>query len=282
MRPTRGVALVLVLAVTGVLALLIVQIGLNQRSHVAQAQRLLDRSEASLKLYSVENAVLYSMLTRERNANPVDIAGDNPFAKSWNFSGAPFEVGGNTIRLQDLGGLFALPLPGESTEELRKLLIALGFNSTRASEICESLERAMSDHMLSPLQSLKELAVIARLSQSEVDKIADVSTIYPVSSFNPQTAPDVVLATRYPGLAVEGLRAARRTTVLDGARVSQITGEPVDELLVNFLVGPGFRIDVTVKVRGVQLRRQSTWTVRPSNEATPLRLWGYRELKVSS
>lgn len=157
MRPTRGVALVLVLAVTGVLALLIVQIGLNQRSHVAQAQRLLDRSEASLKLYSVENAVLYSMLTRERNANPVDIAGDNPFAKSWNFSGAPFEVGGNTIRLQDLGGLFALPLPGNQPKSFGSCLsrsVSTRREQVKSVNLWKEPCQTTCSRLFSPLKSL--------------------------------------------------------------------------------------------------------------------------------
>jgi type II secretory pathway component PulK len=282
MNEQRGVALVLVLAVTGVLALLILQIGLTSRQQVAQAQALVDRAEATLRLHSRESALLYSMLTRERNADPQLIAGDNPYAAKWNFRGDRFDVDGASIRLQDLGGLFPIPLPESPPREFAALLIGLGVDPARAETTSRSLQEAISTPRRSPLQSITELAVVGELSVEEIERVRDVATLYPVATLNPATAPEAVLAVKYTGLALEGLVAARRESSLDEGRVRAIIGENWDDMMTTFLVGPGFRLDIAVEFRGVRLRRESVWTVRPSNEAAPLDLWSYRNLDYRS
>ena len=55
----QGVALIMVLMITGILGLLMLQIGLTAREHVARAQKLLDRAEATLRLQSRESAMVY-------------------------------------------------------------------------------------------------------------------------------------------------------------------------------------------------------------------------------
>lgn len=107
MKRQGGVALVLVLAVTGVLALLALQIALTAKSQVRQAQALSDRAEAELKLHSEEAALIFSLLTNEPNADPRrynTAEPNNPYAKAWNFRGELFEVNGGSFLLQDVGG----------------------------------------------------------------------------------------------------------------------------------------------------------------------------------
>ena len=76
--------------------------------------------------------------------------------------------------------------------------------------------------------------------------------------------------------------AARRVGKLDGNRVFEITGQNLDDLMINFLVGPGFRLDITVDFRGIRLRRQSVWSVRPRSTVAPLELWSYRDIDAGS
>lgn len=276
MRDQHGVAMVLVLAVTGVLALLILQIGLTSRQHVAQAQRLVDRVEAELRLRSRESALLYSMLTRERNADPREAANGNPYAAAWNFRGAPFQVDGATIRLQDMSGLFPVPLPGSPIGEFAALLVTTGVDRTRAEQAARSLQQELVTPRRRPLQSLEELGPIAGLTAAEIDRIQDLATLYPISAVNPGTAPQEVLAVKYAGSTLEGATALRREGLLDERSLEKLTGEPLDDMKATFLVGPGFRLDITVDFRGVRLRRQSIWAVRPASDANPLELWSYR------
>jgi len=272
----RGVALVLVLAITGVLSLLILQIGLTARQQITQAQRLADRAEAELRLHSREAALLYSILTRQRNADGRDAAGDNPYAAAWNFRGEPFDVDGATIRLQDMSGLFPFPLPGSRAEVFAAPLAAIGIERTRAEQVGRRLAQALALPDGRALQSLEELSVLADLSATEIDQLENVVTLYPGSAVNPGTAPEPVLAVKYAGVALEGVITARREGVLDEGRLQSLTGDLLDDTMTTFLVGPGFRLDITVEYEGVRLRRQSIWTVRPANEAVPLELWSYR------
>jgi hypothetical protein len=274
----RGVALVLVLAVTGVLALLILQVGLTARQQVAQAQQLGNRAEAQLRLHSREAALLYSLLTRERNADPREAAGDNPYTARWNFRGEPFEVDGSTVRIQDMAGLLPMPIPGASTGDFAALLVAIGIDRQRAEQAARALRESFLGSDRVPLQSLEELGVIAGLSSAEIDQLEDVATLYPVTALNPGTASEEVLAVKYTGTALEGVIAVRRQGALDERRLQSLTGDLLDDTMTTFLVGPGFRLDITIDYLGVRLRRQSIWTIRPTNEATPLELWSYRSL----
>jgi len=282
MNGQKGVALVLTLAVTGVLALLSVQIALTSRSHVAQAKALLDRAEADLRLRSRETALLYSMLTREVNEPTRDEKEANPYVAAWNFRGDSFEVDGALIRLQDAGGLFPMPLPDGQYQEFAALLVAIGLEPTRAENAARALQQSMLAPRRMPVQSMQELALIGGLTDAEIDRLEEVATLYPGATLNPDTAPAAVLAVKYQGVTLEGLLAARRVGKLDGNRVFEITGQNLDDLMINFLVGPGFRLDITVDFRGIRLRRQSVWSVRPRSTVAPLELWSYRDIDPGS
>lgn len=286
MKHQRGVALVLVLAVTGIVGLLILQIGLTARQQVTQAQRLVDRAEATMRLHSRESAVLYSLLTRERNwdrrADLQTLVGDNPYAAVWNFRGEPFEIDGASIRLQDMGGLFSMPTPDSSPREFATLLVALGIEQTRAEQVSRALQQSLQVPPKFPLQSVKELGAIGGLAPEEIERLEQVATVYPVAAVNPGTAPLPVLAVKYTGGVLEGLVAVRREGLLDESRLASLIGENIDETTTNFVKGPGFRLDITIEFRGVRLRRESVWTIRPADPSNPLQLWSYRGLDSSS
>ena len=282
MRDQKGVALVLTLAVTGVLALLAAQIALTARSHVSQAQALMDRAEADLRLRSRETALLYSMLTREVNKTTRDDAETNPYVAAWNFRGDPFEVDDALIRLQDAGGLFPMPLPDGQYQEFAALLVAIGLETRRAENAARALQQTMLAPRRMPLQSIQELAVIGGLSEAEINRLEEVATLYPGATLNPDTAPAAVLAVKYQGVALEGLLAARSAGTIEGNRIYELTGQTPDDLMTNFLVGPGFRVDITVNFRGIRLRRQSLWSVRPRSTVAPLELWSYRDIDPGS
>jgi len=286
MKAERGVALVLVLAVTGIVGLLILQIGLTARQQVAQAQRLVDRAEATMRLHSREAAVLYSLLTRERNidrrADPRALAGDNPYAAAWNFRGEPFEIDGAMIRLQDMGGLFSMPTPDSSPRELAALLIALGIERARAEQVSRALQQSLQVPRKFPLQSVKELGAIGGLTPVEIERLESVATVFPVAILNPGTAPLSVLQVKYGGVVLEGVIAARREGLLDEGRLASLIGENIDDMTITFVIGAGIRLDITAEFRGVRLRRESEWLIGPANEANPLQLWSYRSLDPSS
>ena len=281
MKRQGGVALVLVLAVTGVLALLALQIALTAKSQVRQAQALSDRAEAELKLHSEEAALIFSLLTNEPNADPRrynTAEPNNPYAKAWNFRGELFEVNGGSFLLQDVGGLFPMPLPTDPPEPFADLLVALGFDSSRAMSVSRSLSLSAPAEQGIPLQSFKELVLIGSLTRDEIDRLEAVASLSPGANRNPNTAPPAVISATYSEVVLEPLLSARRMFTLDSSSIQEITGRTLDESAMTSLIGPYFRIDVTVERRGSRLRRQSIWAVRPQSISEPLRLFSYRDL----
>lgn len=283
MSKDRGVALVLVLAITGVLSLLILQIGLTVRQQVGQAQQLTDRVEAELRLHSRESALLYSLLTRPKTTAPQSIVSgksdvDNPYATGWNFRGEAFTVDEAEIRLQDLNGLYPMTRAGANPREFVSLLMAIGVDPVRADRVSKDLQSMLSTQRGVPLQAIGEIAAISDLNPDEVDRLADVATLYPVGPLNPGTAREQVLAARYVGSKLAGLLSARQAGALDEGRWTAITGDFSDDMTTTFQVGPGFRLEILVAFRGVRLRRESVWTIRSASPGTPLELWSYRNL----
>lgn len=277
MKP-RGVALVLVLAITGVVSLLILQISLTSQYQVKQARRLIDRTEAELTLHTNESALLYALLTRPRVTGPSLSMDENPYSSRWNFSGKAFTVENTSIQLQDLGGLFSMRKAESSPREFAALLSAIGFNSDRADRVSRTLAAHDAKSPGPTLQSIAELSTLAELSSAEIRALDNLATLYPVGALNPGTAQEPVLATRYTGSQLEALLAERTEGRLDEARWMAITGGTVDDMLTTFSVGPGFRVDLSVNYNGAKLHRRSVWTVRPVSESAPLQLWEYRNL----
>ena len=94
MRREQGIALIQVLLVTGIIALLMLQMGLTAREQVARAQALADRAEVQLAAQSRESALLYTLLTEQLVRVPDS---ENPYVAAWNFHGEPFTVDGITF-----------------------------------------------------------------------------------------------------------------------------------------------------------------------------------------
>ena len=89
MRRDQGIALIQVLLVTGIIALLMLQMGLTAREQVARAQALVDRAEVQLAAQSRESALLYTLLTELLVRVPDS---EIPYVAAWNFHGEPFTV----------------------------------------------------------------------------------------------------------------------------------------------------------------------------------------------
>ena len=121
MRRERGIALIQVLLVAGIIGLLMLQIGLTAREQVAHAQALADRSELQLAAQSREAALTYTLLTEPLVRVPDS---KNPYAAAWNFHGEPFTVDGVTFTIQDESG--KMQVPWLDSRDFEALLLDLG------------------------------------------------------------------------------------------------------------------------------------------------------------
>lgn len=277
MRSQRGVALILVLMITGVLGLLLLQIGLTAKEHTARAQRLLERAETDLKLRSVNAELLLAMATESWGFNP-NTPPKSPYAQLWNFRGQPFSVGDGTISVQDLAGLIPLPQPGGNTDGLFLALQNIGVPPERARVAVAALQKMQGPPEMIPLQDFFELGPVGELHMDEIERLRQIATLYPSLTFNPASAPAASLAVRFSGSSLTGLEALRERGELDESGFFSVTGLGGDEF-ISFFPGPGFRINTRVSLRSSQAAEELTVTVDPY-ATEPFVVWSRRRASI--
>jgi type II secretory pathway pseudopilin PulG len=296
MKRQRGIAMVLVLMITGILSLLILQVSLTAREHVARAQLLSDRVDLALAGQSREAAMYFTLLTQTWIENP---QAGNPYAAAWNFHGRPFVVDGVTYQLQDVSGL--LPLPLDSPRRFVALLTQIGVESGRAARLGDELmalqgispglprpgprEAARTDAASPtaptaadarfPLQSIRELRWLPDMDAELLARLEPLVTLYPTPGFNPLTAPRELLPLRLSPSETEGLLQLREAGAVSDTALWKLAGIAADDLTTLY-PGPAIRVDTLIEHRDVAVRRQSTVILRPySNE--PFAVWSQQE-----
>ena len=267
-----GVALVLVLMVTGVLALLMLQFALTAREHTGRAQKLVARATADLALQSAKAQTLFLLLTKPLESTAGDSESGRP--EGWNFLGRPFQVGAAEVALQDLNGLVPMTQPGDPLGDYARMLRAVGVPPERVRVAVARLGESLAPPLAAPLQELDELAHISGLTAAEIARLRDITTLYPVRLFNPLTATPGALQIRYADTTLQSLLTLRERNKLDAGAFASVTGQGTDELLA-FIAGPGFRVTMRVSSAGVVAAEELTITVLPYG-LDPLDLWSQR------
>ncbi len=275
MRRQRGIALIQVLLVTGIIGLLMLQMGLTARAQVERAQALADRAELALAAQSRESALVYSLLTETLSRKP---DGKNPYARAWNFTGEPFTVDGITFSIEDESG--RMRVPEYEGGDFERLLVALDVPPTRARQITLELMdlQGSSARMrdlgersgkgvapargLYPLQDLGELSLLPGMDEALYRRLRPLLTLYPTPGFNPTTAPPALLKAKMTRSQVTGLEDAREQGSVDGLELAKLTGAEADESTVLW-PGPALTVRLEMQLRAARARRATTFIVRP-------------------
>ena len=273
MRAERGVALVLVLMISGTLGLLMLQFGLTAREQTARAQKLVERAQADLRLRSINTQVLFALTTNSWDLRRQQESED-PFVAGMNFRGEPFSVGDATVAVQDLSGLVAFPQPGVGGARLDSVLAASGVPEERARSIAERIIRMPPPPKGAPLQDFYELTLIAGLARGEADKLPAIATLYPTRGFNPVTAPDRALRAMFSGSVLQGLEARRESGSLDAQGFFSVTGVGLEDSTV-FFPGPGFEIRTRVSFGSATAAEERSLTIDPYGRY-PISVWSRR------
>ena len=224
----RGIALIQVLLITGIIGLLMLQMGLTAREQVARAQALADRAELHLAAQSRESALLYSLLTEPLAQDPTS---DNPYAVAWNFHGVPFVVDGITFTIQDESG--RMRVPDQDGADFEQLLLGLEVAPDRARRLTRELMELQGSRVqtralgeadgsalpqeggLFPLQDLGQLRLLPGMDSELFARLRPLLTLYPTPGFNPTTARRELLAARLTGSQARGLADARADGEVD-------------------------------------------------------------------
>jgi len=284
MRRDRGIALIQVLLVTGIIALLMLQMGLTAREQVARAQALVDHAEVQLAAQSRESALLYTLLT-EQLARVRD--SENPYVAAWNFHGEPFMVDGITFRIQDENGRMRVPLL--DSRGFEALLHSLGVEPDRAKTLGRELmtlqgtvpaHRVLGEEAAQegsgaagkyPVQDVGEFRLLPSMDEELFRRLRPLLTLYPTPGFNPLTAPSAVLNSQMTSSQATGVADARQKNALDAATLWKLTGAQVDEETA-LLPGPGLTVRLEMELRGRRAVRTTTVSVRPYT-SEPLGVW---------
>jgi len=275
MRRERGIALIQVLLVAGILGLLMLQMGLTAREQVARAQAIADRAEIQLAAHSRETALLFSLLTETWARNPESA---NPYVAAWNFRGEPFEVDGARWNLQDESGL--MQVPQAANAEFQQLLLRLGVDPERARRLGDQLRRRQDVNLgrasgagaeAFPLQVLDELATLPDMDAALYRRLRPLLTLYPTPGFNPLTAPETLVTARLSESQGAGVLDARRSERLDTTTLWKLSGITADDSTV-LAPGPGFMVRLETGLRESRVQRTTTFIVRPYQQE-PLAVW---------
>ena len=271
-RHERGVVLVLVLMITMVISLISLQIALNAKEHIRRSQSLRDRADAFLQLRTVESQLQFDLLTNNWVLLQERRGSDR--SRGLNFQGVPFRMAGVSVAAQDLSGLYVLPQPGRVDERLGDLFVDVGIDSVRAESAAERLTRLQSGEEGIPLQDLGDLVAQAGLDVSDVERLRAVATVYPLSAFNPLSAPTPVLKQVYSGLDLDNLLRLRRAGQLSRSSVSKAL-DSIDEEFTVFSPGPVFRLDMESTVVDSSVGREMVVRVDPYDDE-PVVVWSVR------
>ncbi len=280
-RRSAGVALVLVLMITGVTGLLILGIGLGAKGQVERAKALLDRTNAAFKIRSDEADLAFALLTTDwvRSANE-DESGEGPVypRPDWNFRGKEFAFNGASVSIQDAQGLFLLPQRPDSAEGLSVLFTRfLGMSEAKARDGVVRLREEMSQPSWVALQSLHDLQALNLINRDEAIRLERVTTLAPTLAFNPLSIPDELLGVWFEGSLKEGLLALRESGELNSDSYTRVTGS--DPVNLSFYPGSRLQVRVTRKAGDVAMTRSGWWLVAPY-DVEPLRVTSRRQFST--
>ena len=274
-RPSRGVALVLVLMVVGTLSVLMLQISLTARHHVKQSQGVSDRIEAELSIQSREASLAFALLTQPWEEASGASEGD--ISKTWRFDGRVFNLDDAAFQIQDLAGLRPLPQSIDSAQSFGEVLQRLlNMPPEEAAAAAAKLNAEMRAPGWTLLQSFSDLTALGMLSPSQADGLRPFVTLYPNLVFNPLTAPAPVLGLQLEGSTLAAVLALRDRGELDSSSFAKVTG--VEDEFNSFSSGSALRINTRFQKGRVAATREGIWIVRPYDRE-PLRHWSRHRVR---
>jgi general secretion pathway protein K len=115
----KGVALIQVLLLTGIIMILVLQLTKESRTQVQTANQWKDKTDLSLQLNNATEVVLFNLLVNNRQNSS-----DSEVTRKWNFHGKPFVLNDATkVAIEDEAGKLSLMY---SADDLVKLNVSMG------------------------------------------------------------------------------------------------------------------------------------------------------------
>jgi general secretion pathway protein K len=282
----RGIALIQVLLLTGILAVLVLYFTQTSRQQVALATYANDRALALVNLQSAKSLLLFKLLSEHKLVEYQDnVTSENSSltALNWNFHGAAFEViNGVKASLQDQSGLISAHfLDGEL---LNKILLANGVEATEANNVFTRLLDWQDIDNLSAnfsaekntlglfirnghIPDLTDLTHVSGISPDIFQLLQQIMTIHYAGRFNPMTAPEPVLKGMLNEQAYLQIKTMREDNTLSKQQFSAVSrireAEDIWFTPSNFL-----QMSITSKVGEVSLSQSWMMVLNPYASVT--------------
>ncbi|MDW7549406.1 type II secretion system minor pseudopilin [Pseudoalteromonas peptidolytica] len=275
----RGIALVQVLIISGVLMLLgiFIQQTLRQQAQVVAIGN--DKVMLRLALEDAQAQVVKALLSHNRYQEP---NAQNMVVKSWNFYGQPFMVGDVAVKLQDISGLLNINTGSRVmlTRYFEKHIDKPSLTEHLVDSIADwkdadnlkhlnGAEKADYKNGITPrndyLQSIDELKTIMehlKVGFNHTQSLRPLS-FAKMSGFNPLSAPVDVLETLLQNEdQVQQVIQARDQGQLTGFHFYQITGIDSDEY-VTFGTSQHIGLELSATKNGVRVTKKLNLKVNP-------------------
>ncbi|NTS76914.1 general secretion pathway protein GspK [Catenovulum sp. SM1970] len=267
----KGVALIQVLIITAILSIIALFMTKSAKQQVQIAQWGLDKTEAFLEGYSVENKIIFELLTNNLDSLAQSGISTN---KDWNLYGKAFKVGQySTVSIQDNAGLLNLQYP--NPELFKAQLRSLGLNPAEQGLILSVLldwqdgdrlprnngsERAYFRN--APMLDKREWYIHNSLSEEMLDRVIDNFTIPGLSYINFMNSPESVLKVHFSPQVVSRIIKAREAKELTRRRMKEITNIVEDED-VFFTSSDQYQISINVDFHQSSYRRSMLIDLEP-------------------
>lgn len=275
----KGIALVQVLLLSAIMSVFALYLTKSSREQVTIASWANDRAMAEVKLNSVYSDLLFTLFTYERAKLPV-IEGGNELTEKWNFHNQPFSIDdGVEIKIQDLAGKIGIHFL--DVNRLKRLLISLGIDDSRSSQIIDRLlDWQDADNISLPLgressyqfevrngyiPDITDLYLITELTEFERKLLIENTTIYFNGSFNPLTASKELLMSETDQNAAEQIVSLRNSKDISPSEYRAITGKPVDSD-IHLYPSATLQITLEVKVGQAQISKEYVINLKRYNK----------------
>lgn len=276
-KQQSGVALIQVLLLTTLLLMMALHFTLSSAQQVDIASSLDDKLQAELKLRTVENELLFALLTLPKSEGFAEITKAHPIGKIWNFHGGTFyPIDDVSVQLQDLNGLVSL-YGMRQREYLVPIFSGLGFTELQIRQIFDSLQKWQSErpqfgrpdalrHNFLP--HLSELKFLHPMTVGQYAKAEKLLTTFPTFQFNPRNAPDELLLLLYPAIA-QPLIKLRKSSTLSANRFIQLARISDDDETLTFTTSDTFHVTLEAR-HGQAVAKKSFICYIRDQSRTPL------------
>ncbi|MGJ8680088.1 general secretion pathway protein GspK [Paraglaciecola sp.] len=268
MSTNKGIALLQVLLITGVISILALFFVSSAQKQVAIAHMSNDRVEAQLAMKSAESELLLALLTEFRE---LDVSSSSKVKQLWNFHNVEFSMESEVIaQIQDQAGLISLQSLNQDL--LRKIFRENGLNQNVVPNLVDGLLDWQDADKLQRLNGAESGDYIvgprngAITLKNEIYNIKGVPpevwhalessfTLYRRSSFNPMSAtPQILKGLLGEDKTTEYIKL-RNTSTISPASFGMMSGLSEEEGQI-FSPGDVMQITLRVKRGEVNLKRK--------------------------